>query len=644
MKQMINKFAKYLLALCAVAATASCDSFLDRQEDETMTFDKIWQQVSTTKQYFFQAMSFLPNDTEIFYHSQKGMYCIGAADESSCTWAWSGYQSINFGSWNPANMPTDGFNYFYNGILECNIFLANVMKCSDPTAEPTDLKLWYNCARWARAYYYFMLMRDYGPVFLVGDEPLDSSASLAALARPRNTWEECVEYVVNEMEECAMALPVKYDDHGKWGLPTQGAALAVISRLKLYSARDLFNGNTLYNSVRNPDNTPLFPQEKDPKKWVEAAQAAKAVLDLKEADYKLYRADNSTGKASQGDAVKNYLGITQELWNAELIYCGGGRRSRYTMGVHVAPAVASGTAYGGWGPTQQQVDAYAMTNGRYPITGYEENGQPIVDGNSGYNANEFAVEPNFVNPMLLALGAPQQYYMVNTRNMYVNREPRFYVSVFFAGSYWMHDKATLSGSDMVSFCRGANGHMAHDYPKSGYLVNRFYDHTSNSFAGNWGKDITFPTFRLGEIYLNYIEAVLECERNGVNGEGVDRSLAMQLWTDLRGRSGLDPIEEVYPGASIDELIELVRKERRVELAFEGHRFYDTRTWMIATQTDNGPMYGMDTNVPAMGTETPEKYWKRTVFEKRVFKENHYLFPIPQREINLNDQIVQNYGW
>lgn len=639
MKQMINKFAKYLLALCAVATTASCDSFLDRQEDETLTFNKIWQQVSTTKQYFFQAMSFLPNDSEIFYHSQVGMYCIGAADESTCTWNWNGYQSINFGSWNPSNMPTNNFNYYYGGILECNIFLQNVMSCSDPAAVPSDLNLWYNCARWARAYYYFMLMRDYGPIFLVGDEQMDFSASTEALARPRNTWEECVKYVVDEMNWCAQRLPEEHTS-GNMGLPTRGAALAVIARLKLYSARDLFNGNRLYSTLRNADGTQLFPKDKDPQKWVEAAQANKAVIDL--GAYKLYRIEESTGDAA-ADAVLNYLGVTQKDWNDEIIYSGGGFRGGYIMGVHVAPAVTDGTAYGGWGPTQQQVDAYAMNNGRYPIEGYEKDGQPIIDDQSGYNADEFGVKENFVNPMMMAQKAPQKYYMVNTRNMYVDREPRFYASVFFAGSYWMHSVDALSDKDLVSYCQGANGHKSHDYPKSGYAVNRFYDHTINSFTGQWGN-ITFPTFRLGEIYLNYIEAVLECERNGVTGEGVDHGLAMQYWNDLRDRSGMAPIEEVYPGSSTAELIELVRKERRVELAFEGHRYYDTRTWMIAKQTDNGPMYGMNTSVPAQGTETAEEFWQRTAFENRVFRDNHYLFPFPQRELDRNKHIVQNYGW
>ena len=88
-------------------------------------------------------------------------------------------------------------------------------------------------------------------------------ATTESLYRPRNTWEQCVDYVVNEMTQCA----TYFKEYGKttwtvdaeYGLPTEGAALAVISRLKLYSARDLYNGNSLYNTVKNP-TTPDFPE------------------------------------------------------------------------------------------------------------------------------------------------------------------------------------------------------------------------------------------------------------------------------------------------------------------------------------------------------------------------------------------------
>ena len=125
-------------------------------------------------------------------------------------------------------------------------------------------------------------------------------------------------------------------------------------------------------------------------------------------------------------------------------------------------------------------------------------------------------------------------------------------------------------------------------------------------------------------------------------------MALDSWDDLRARSGLERITKIYPQATTEELIELCRKERRVELSFERHRYYDTRTWMIAEQTDGGPMYGMDTNCPLdkgmSGLETPKDYWKRTVIETRVFKKNHYLHPFAQRELDRNKLLTQNYGW
>ena len=91
--------------------------------------------------------------------------------------------------------------------------------------------------------------------------------------------------------------------------------------------------------------------------------------------------------------------------------------------------------------------------------------------------------------------------------------------------------------------------------------------------------------------------------------------------------------------------ELIRKERRVELAFEGQRYFDTRTWMIAEETDGGQMWGMNTSAvcPNVST-TPEDFWKRTAFETRIFTSKHYLYPFSQRELDRNKLLTQNYGW
>ena len=631
----MKNLIKYFTMGCFAAGTllcTSCEDFLDRQEDENLTFDEIWLSRNYVRRYWLNCMSFLPNFDGSFIGDSDPY--LGASDECTITYD-RAYRYINFGTWNASTVPYYKMDSYYQGIRECNIFMQNVYNCTDPDVTKAELDKWYWQARFARAYYYFLMMCDYGPVFLVGDELLDFTASTEELYRPRNTWEQCVDYVVSEMTECdkADAVQRQYGET-EYGLATKGTCRAVISRLLLYSARDLFNGNTLYRDLRNPE-TPdfpeqsgqnLFPQTYDANKWLKAADAAKAVMDL---GYSLYRAGND-------NPYEDYYGITNVTWNSELIWTNR-YNNRYYWGINTVPAGVSG--YGGVGPTQQQVDAYAMKTGIYPITGYESDGTPIADPASGYNvAAELELSTwNYPSSGWSLIGN----YDVTAPNMYKDREPRFYVTVFFGGNYWL---AGSSSYGPISFASGGNGNQSHDYPKSGYLVNRFYDHTLNSTQGNWGN-ITFPVFRLGEIYLNFIESVLECKNRGVALPPDYEDLAMEVWADLRDRAGLDPITDVYPNASTAQLIDLCRKERRVELAFERHRYFDTRTWMIAPETDGGPMYGMNTNATAGGsTNTPEEFWQRTVFETRVFNNNHYLYPFSQRELDRNRLLVQNYGW
>ncbi|QIU93296.1 RagB/SusD family nutrient uptake outer membrane protein [Bacteroides faecium] len=641
----MNKFwtkTIYIMAAACSLTFSSCSDFLDRQEDEKLTFDKIWQSRNTIKQYWLNTMSFLPNEN-ISNVIDNDPY-LGAADEITVAYDRQ-YRKINFGSWNANNVPYDRFAKYYKGIRECNIFLQNVDRSSDPILTKDQIEEWKVQTRFARAYYYFLLMRDYGPVFLVGDELLDFAASTAELYRPRNTWEQCVDYVVAEMKACAenpSMLRQAELEKMNYGFATKGTCYAVISRLTLYSARDLYNGNTLYKSVKNPvvsefpelSGVNLFPQEYKADKWLIAAEAARKVFE--DGSYQLYR-------ATSNNPYENYVGVINETWNSELIWT-----DRYCKindwGLCTVPTSVGGTAYGSMGPTQQQVDAYAMNNGRYPIIGYESNGIPVIDPLSNYSKNEFE-KTKWTYP---SKGwSNKDNFDITAPNMYKDREPRFYVSIFFGGNYFIHGQSGATQGTMTSFAKGANGNKSQDFPKSGYLINRVYNHKLNSANGNWGN-MTFPLFRLGETYLNFIEAVLECKKRGVVLPAGYEQEAMDKWADLRSRSGMSPITDSYPNASVEELIELCRKERRVELAFERHRYFDTRTWMIAEQTDNGPMYGMDTTCPLEknmdSSETPDGFWKRVVFETRVFKSNHYLYPFSQRELDRNMILTQNYGW
>ena len=196
--------------------------------------------------------------------------------------------------------------------------------------------------------------------------------------------------------------------------------------------------------------------------------------------------------------------------------------------------------------------------------------------------------------------------------MFVNREPRFYVNICFNGAYWIGDQKTRI---QLYYTGGSGKKGTWDYPRSGYIAIKNVSPSSNPLNNNYIKR-PFLMMRYAEMLLNYVEALNEYDPGNPD---IEKYLNL-----IRERGGQ------------------IRLERRIELCFEQLRYFDTRRWLIAEQTDGGPFYGM--NVDAGNSFTDEAFYEKTVFETRVFRPEFYLFPIPQSEINRDPQIVQNPGW
>lgn len=626
-----------------LAIFSSCEDYLEKKEDEPMTFDKIWTKRTYIERYYGTIWSFIQKDDDI----EDGHPFIAAADDAILSFN-RDYRKINNGTWSPSNIPYGGYinnsdpnhadyyvyrsgwSRYYQGIREANVFLLNIDNCSDPDVKAEDIKQMKAEIRFVRAYLYFCLYRQYGPFIIIGDEPVDFQQG--TFRAPRNTLEECEAYIETELQAIAndgLLTNISDSDTGNLGKPTKGAALALRSRLKLYAARPLFNGNSLYTSVQNQDGTPLFPSSPNASKWQQAAAAARDLISYAESNGNIYQLyEEGSPSTNLKDACKSYQNVFLKNWNKELIFAryGGG----FDLRVLLTPGVVGGTCYGGCGPTQQMVDTYAMDNGIYPITGYNQDGSPIIDSRSGYNTNELSAS-NFTHPIDTRGSA------LSTRNMYIDREARFYVSVLWSDAWWPN----TSTANKPVFAHGGNsGIPRNDYPPSGYMTRKYIDPALNSAATNGWGSITFPVIRLAEIYLNYAEAL-----NESNPSSPD------LYTYLnkvRARAGLKKIEEAYPevanGANPTKMRELIQRERQIELFFECHRYFDVRQWMQGEKL-RGPVYGM--NIMANTTNanvTPADFWKRTVTEQRVFEPKHYLFPMHQSEIDRNPEIVQNYGW
>lgn len=627
---MKTKF-KYILLTLAVGLVSltSCDKFLDMTPVEQLTFAKIWEKRASSEAYLATVYGYMPN-----HHAANGreQAIFIATDESMASWpnAKGAGGAMTNGTWSPSSInfsgganddgEQGGFNVpwvpYYRGIREATIFINNIDKVPDNEIEPAKRNEYKLEARFLRAYYYCQLMRLYGPVVLIGEDLMDPTASQAQLSTPRNSWEECMTYVIGEMTALAAdgMLPLSQPST-QYGRPTKGAALAAISRLTLYAARPLFNGNPLYTSIANKDGKRLFTQGYDINRWKVAADAAKAVIDL--GIYELH--------AEGDDPYASLAGVFGKRWNSEVIL--GRNAGSANMAQHNTPrggVEGWGGAYGGWGPTQQQVDAYAMNTGIYPVLGYTSDGQPKVDPKANYSENAWSSYEH-----------PFDKITKNTNTMYQNREPRFYLSVFWNGQKWYQE----NGKDVGFNTGGNSGPPEQDHAKAGYL-NRKFCPAENAPKNGVFMTFSWPYARLAEIYLNYVEALNEFA--GPSNPDIKIYL-----NKIRKRAGVPDLEVVYPEAfaSKETLREYILKERRLELAFEGHRFFDTRTWMLKVDgqyADAGPVYGM--NIAATNSEPTGGFWKRVVTETRVFKDAFYLTPIAQSEMNKNHDLIQNYGW
>jgi hypothetical protein len=227
------------------------------------------------------------------------------------------------------------------------------------------------------------------------------------------------------------------------------------------------------------------------------------------------------------------------------------------------------------------------------------------------------------------------YYDVGTSNMYINREPRFYVAITFNGSKWINPSA-VRGTETIQLYNGGNSgkYTGRNWSRTGYCVRKKVN-PSSTVNPEVIAERTEVLIRLGEIYLNYAEALNEYDPGNP-----DILIYLNMIRERAGipQYGVGTTPLPVP-ANQEEMREAIRKERRVELAFEIHRYFDTRRWKIAQQTDGGPFYGMNTEA----TNTAG-FTVRTVFETRQFLPKHYLWNITQDELNRNPNLVGNPGW
>lgn len=564
---------KIIFIITVFFACYSCnDDILDLTPIDQISEASVWNDAKLTTAYQTELYNVLQHGYKIHMQSK-------ATDEAFNSISWD-IGDVSRGNINPDNIVnldnnhwTGGGNiYFWNTgfsyLRKINLFLE---KMEETSLEFSNKEQLIAETKFLRAYIYFEFIKRFGGVPIIekaynlGDD-FDFT---------RNTFEECVTFIENDLNAAIPDLPTRYPStDSNFGRATADAAKALKSRLLLYAASPLWN----------PSN--------DLTKWQKAADAAEALLN---SGYELHPDYSTLFNQPSGSA------------NNELIFT----RQFSTTNFHQAPMHNLGRrygAYGGWwssnGPSQNLVDDYDMINGEPPFiySGSGTSYTKTINPNSGYD--------------------PQ--------NPYANRDPRFEASIIHDESLYHGDTFEMWVSPDGSSYGYDSYKQSSDNPRSNYQIKKFMP--DNNTELSWQENYTNPWifFRLGEIYLNYAEAKFELG---------DEATAREYLSMVRARPSVN-MPAIPNNVTGDDLRQRIYNERRIELAFEEHRFWDVRRWKIAEDIENRPIYGMD--IIKDGTT---KTYSPVLLLERTFLPEMYLLPIERNEIlRIGGSLTQTPGW
>ena len=505
----------------------------------------------------------------------------------------------NSGGW--INDYSDGnrksWAFVYKRIRSCNLFLEKIDELkTDDNNRKERLK---GEVIFLRAWYYHVLTSHYGGVPLITKVfVIDDNFDIA-----RDTYSDCIKFIVDECDKAAALLPMKHTGDNL-GRATKGAALALKSRVLLYAASDLHN-TKVFPEYSNPELIGYIDENRTGR-WKAAKDAAKAVIDM--GIYSLYKGNPS----STENVSENFKELFTSMGNTEDIFL---RYFSITSNRNQLGLYNFSNGYNGWGgnnPLGQMVDEYEMADG----TRFD------------WNNPKHAAEP------------------------YKNREPRFYATILYEGAKFRQRPADLRDVDPIGIMQfgayekwnfqndtkyityGLESQKSPFQPGkasfTGYMLLKFLDpEVDGQFEPD---DIPVRYIRYGEVLLNYVEACIEL------GEDQEARTYLNM---IRRRAALPDVVE-----SGDKLRQRYRHERRIELAFEEHRFHDVRRWVIGSTayTDN---WGVDI-VYKLNTDTKETATIPEITPKVFFRaewnNKMYFFPILRAEMNKGPMLIQNPGY
>lgn len=561
---MKNSF-KYIYILFISLFMFSCDvdGYLDRAPGVNLDDEKVFTIFENAERFHADIYANLQARFNV-----AGTYMpaplASASDESDSQYGYQATVRINVGVYDGED-PSIGNSY--NGIRKANLFISKIGVIPFPSAVKKDQMV--GEVYFLRAFYFYEVVKRFGGMPIMDENNLLFPGD--DLSKARNSYLECITFVLADLEKAIQMLPVEIVET-EYGRATKGAAMALKSRILLFCASPLWQGEMGGVNL-----------------WKDAADAAKAVIDLNGTDGNSVYALYNTGKGAED--YEQLFFNRREHGNREVIFAKQAPTVGFTAD-EIFVWAPKGGQLGGHGsvcPTHNFVNLFEMEDGR--------------------SINESA--------------------LYNPQDPFKRRDPRFYKTVLYNGAVWQGETLDLTYHEVGE--RSGIHRRDKNYTRTGYYVRKYLPEqvrnlTPNRAYHNW------IYFRLAEMYLNYAEAL-----NEYSDSQSDRELAVAAVNRVRNRSGMPNLPV---GLSKDQLRARIWNERAIELSFEEHRWWDARRWKKAVEWFGGPMYEMEiTKNDAGGLIYQEK-----PFFNRIYSSHMDLYPIPLSEMRKNPMYVQNPGW
>ena len=658
-----------LFLMAAGASLTSCTDWLDRDPESVVAEDEAFKNYRNFQGYIEEIYNLIPD-------KEKVNYCSGWNIGDDAVHNPEGYAHIdhqvdlgNYRDWfNNSQFWLNGDRYSlwrssWYSIRKCNLGIENI-KSLVGTDEERDLLL--GQMYFLRAWWHFELMCFFG-----GLPYVDKAYEATDIPQlPRLSFQECADRCAEDFERAADLLPLDPQgwDETLAGMQTQGKndlranrfmALCYLGKCYLWAGSPLMKE---FEKTKDGGTAQLLgasangkTYDYDTKYCRLAAEALGKALDLVKrgsVTYKLaeYKYSNIYDHERDENAETNYSDIfytVKQNWQVpgtcEAIFrgiCSGLNTANWNHAKIFGPKVAGLVAHDKiiHHPTANLVDQYGMANGQ-PIY-LVRNGQYVLNPQSGWDPE----------------------------HPFKDRDPRFYHDIIFDGFHYVLSTDPLSAEqkkyEYCSLYTGGGMRGIADGSSTGYFIQKLTPHQCNEgdkwYDWDWAFESYLPYMRLADVYLMYAEAraalatsVSELSEKPSYCTSYSAIDAINALRD-RVNSGDYPMEHVAPNLrdTREHFIDEVRRERAVELSFEGFRWNDLQRWLLLTEPPYTVKYSHEFERLEADTwfkdHDPKdakvgNFHKEDLITRRL-ESKHYWFPLPDKDIYLYHGFNQNPGW